>query len=270
MTAFLPSSFAMYTTMLASSFWFHPATTTPTGTSRATRASLCFAVGAIIGWPFTAVLGVPFVIEQLFLTGGEVAVGAEKSAIRQKRLATMVKAIAIGASLAVSPTVSLQLFRLMIGPGVSDRLMGVRPLHLPHSEHHHLQPLLLRRRKPVRHFAVHVLLFQPLPQLQLPPPLRADLAAGFGLHVLHRSPPIGQDATSAASGRDEPVHPSRTSTVAVLHLACDPHSAGPQGGAICVPRVPAFVLQCRCGHLPRPRMAGERVHHNHEVSVQGE
>jgi alpha-1,2-mannosyltransferase len=100
--AFLPSSFAMYTTMLASSFWFHPATTTPTGTARATRATLCFAVGAIVGWPFTAVLGVPFVIEQLFLTGGEIAVGGEKSAIMQKRVSTLVKAVAIGASLAVS------------------------------------------------------------------------------------------------------------------------------------------------------------------------
>lgn len=100
--AFLPSSFAMYTTMLGFSYGWHLATSTDTGTSRAYKATLCFAVGAIVGWPFSAALGVPFVLEQLFTTGGEVAVGQEKQGLMAKRWDTMLRAIALGASIAVS------------------------------------------------------------------------------------------------------------------------------------------------------------------------
>lgn len=91
--------------MLAASFWFHPATSTPTGIQRAKRATLCFAAGAIIGWPFTAVLGVPFVLEQLFTTGGEIATGEARLALRNKRIQTMSKAIVQAALLAVSRNV---------------------------------------------------------------------------------------------------------------------------------------------------------------------
>jgi len=101
--AFLPSTFTMYTTLLASSYWFHPATSTPTGTSRAYKATLLFAVGAIVGWPFSAALAIPFVLEQLFTTGGEIAVGQDKQNIMAKRWDTMLRAIALGASFSVCP-----------------------------------------------------------------------------------------------------------------------------------------------------------------------
>jgi alpha-1,2-mannosyltransferase len=32
-------------------------------------ATLCFAISAIVGWPFSVVLAVPFVIEELFVVG---------------------------------------------------------------------------------------------------------------------------------------------------------------------------------------------------------
>lgn len=92
----------MYTTMLASAWSFYPATSTATGRSRALKATLCFAIGAIVGWPFSAVLAVPFVLEQLFLTGGEVAVGDARAALTSKRLTTMIRNVVIGASVAVS------------------------------------------------------------------------------------------------------------------------------------------------------------------------
>lgn len=91
----------MYTTMLAGSYWFHPATSTPTGTSRAYKATFCFAVGAIVGWPFSAALGIPFVLEQLFTTGGDIATGQDKQNLVVKRWDTMLKAIALGASVSV-------------------------------------------------------------------------------------------------------------------------------------------------------------------------
>ncbi|WRT69234.1 uncharacterized protein IL334_006218 [Kwoniella shivajii] len=99
--AFLPSSFCMYTTLLASSFWFHPATSTSTGRKRAYFATFAFAVGAIVGWPFSAALAIPFVIEHLFLTGGEVILPAQKGAWMAKRWETLAKAIAVGASIAI-------------------------------------------------------------------------------------------------------------------------------------------------------------------------
>jgi alpha-1,2-mannosyltransferase len=97
----------MYTTMLASSYWLHPATSTPTGITRAYRATFFVALGAIVGWPFAAALGVPFAMEQLFLTGGDVAVGQEKQALMIKRWATMGKAVALGACIAVSLIIRL-------------------------------------------------------------------------------------------------------------------------------------------------------------------
>ncbi|WVR08923.1 hypothetical protein IAU60_005982 [Kwoniella sp. DSM 27419] len=99
--AFLPSSFTMYTTMLASSYWFHPATSTPTGSRRAYAATLFFALGAIVGWPFSAALGIPFVFEQLFLSGGETVAPAQKSNWMAYRWETVIKAVLAGASIAI-------------------------------------------------------------------------------------------------------------------------------------------------------------------------
>ena len=70
--------------------------------SRANLATLLFALGAIVGWPFSAALGLPFVFEQLFLTGGDIVVGRETETLRGKRWETMLKAVAAGASIAVS------------------------------------------------------------------------------------------------------------------------------------------------------------------------
>jgi alpha-1,2-mannosyltransferase len=104
--AFLPSSFAMYANMLAASFWFHPATTTDTGVGRAFFATVCVAIGAIVGWPFAAVLGVPFVIEYALLPAGEVVPpeGNQKLLWGQKRLSTLVGAIVVAAAAVAIPT----------------------------------------------------------------------------------------------------------------------------------------------------------------------
>ncbi|WVQ81367.1 hypothetical protein IAT38_003490 [Cryptococcus sp. DSM 104549] len=99
--AFLPSSFAMYTTMLAYSWAFHPASSTYEGNRRTYRATFCFALGAIVGWPFSAALGIPFVIEQLFMSGGEIVPGPLLSAWRSRRWERMFKAVAIGAGIAI-------------------------------------------------------------------------------------------------------------------------------------------------------------------------
>jgi hypothetical protein len=148
----------MYTTMLASSYWLHPATSTPTGITRAYRATFFVALGAIVGWPFAAALGIPFVVEQLFLTGGDVAVGQDKQALMIKRWTTMGKAVAVGACIAVSLIIRLVIqlspaetsLEIVLGlihsdPCGNGRLMGIRPIHFPHPQHCHIQHLLQRR-----------------------------------------------------------------------------------------------------------------------------
>ncbi|EIW67903.1 hypothetical protein TREMEDRAFT_44918 [Tremella mesenterica DSM 1558] len=100
--SFLPSSFTMYTTMLAAAEWLHPSTSTPEGIKHAYRGTFFVAVGAIVGWPFSAVLGIPFVFEYLFLTGGDAVVGKERSDLYKKRWMTMSKAV-IGAACVAIP-----------------------------------------------------------------------------------------------------------------------------------------------------------------------
>ncbi|SPN98420.1 related to mannosyltransferase [Cephalotrichum gorgonifer] len=70
-TAFLPSSFAMYTAMLGTTAFlsWH-------GRVKTSRGIYWFAAGAIFGWPFSAALCAPFVAEELLLSfyrsGGEI------------------------------------------------------------------------------------------------------------------------------------------------------------------------------------------------------
>lgn len=92
----------MYTSMLAASYWFHPATSTATGKKRVYMAVFFTALGAIVGWPFAAALGIPIIFEQLLCSGGEIVEPAARSSWRVRRMNTLVKAILASACLAVS------------------------------------------------------------------------------------------------------------------------------------------------------------------------
>ncbi|KAF8846076.1 glycosyltransferase family 22 protein [Paxillus ammoniavirescens] len=67
--AFLPSSFAMYTTTLAFAFSLEPPSTK--SSARTLWVTLLFATGAIVGWPFALALSLPFVFEELFVLGAD-------------------------------------------------------------------------------------------------------------------------------------------------------------------------------------------------------
>jgi alpha-1,2-mannosyltransferase len=58
--AFLPSSFAMYTTMLGMAAFMNWR-----GGLKTTQAMTWFAVGGVIGWPFSMALCAPFLFEEL-------------------------------------------------------------------------------------------------------------------------------------------------------------------------------------------------------------
>jgi alpha-1,2-mannosyltransferase len=78
--AYLPSSFSMITTMMAFSFVLQP----PTNFSRNRTygATFFFGLGALLGWPFCAALGIPFVIEELSVYGREMQVDEKGNVVK--------------------------------------------------------------------------------------------------------------------------------------------------------------------------------------------
>ncbi|KAF7307149.1 Glycosyltransferase family 22 protein [Mycena indigotica] len=67
--ALLPSSFAMYTTTFAFSYALAPASAQ--NNHRTLAATVLFATGAIVGWPFALALAIPFVFEELLVFGAD-------------------------------------------------------------------------------------------------------------------------------------------------------------------------------------------------------
>ncbi|KAG9102402.1 mannosyltransferase [Ceratobasidium sp. 392] len=98
-TAFLPSTFAMYTTTAACSFSFVPPSSSRT--QRTLAATVLFAAGAIVGWPFSLLLSVPFVLEELSVYGGDIVPQSSLSTWIQARWSRLFGSGAVAALLFV-------------------------------------------------------------------------------------------------------------------------------------------------------------------------
>jgi alpha-1,2-mannosyltransferase len=61
-TAYLPSSFAMYATMLGTAAFMNWK-----GGMRTAQGIMWFGIGATLGWPFAAALAAPFIAEEIFV-----------------------------------------------------------------------------------------------------------------------------------------------------------------------------------------------------------
>ena len=61
-TAYLPSTFAMYTTMLGTAAFLDWR-----GGMRTAQGIMWFGIGATLGWPFAAALVAPFILEEVFV-----------------------------------------------------------------------------------------------------------------------------------------------------------------------------------------------------------
>ena len=59
----------MYMNMFAFSYALDPPSLK--NYQRTTMAVLCFAIGAVVGWPFALALAIPFVWEELFVYGAD-------------------------------------------------------------------------------------------------------------------------------------------------------------------------------------------------------
>lgn len=77
----------MYTTTLAFTFALAPPSVE--NSRRTLLATLHYAKGAIVGWPFALALAIPFVFEELFILGADRIASSARTAwtlVRWKRL----------------------------------------------------------------------------------------------------------------------------------------------------------------------------------------
>jgi alpha-1,2-mannosyltransferase len=138
-TAFLPSSFSMYATMMAFSYAIAPSNIN--NSNRTLLATVFFAAGGIVGWPFALALAVPFVFEELFILSGDRIAPEVQGQWRLKRWRRLITA-GVTASLLMVPVVCIDTLaygRLVVVPwniirynifGGSERgpeLYGIEP-----------------------------------------------------------------------------------------------------------------------------------------------
>jgi alpha-1,2-mannosyltransferase len=90
---------------LAYSYALRPASLDDQGTRCARLATFWFAVGSIVGWPFSAVLAVPFVVEQVVVRAGDVVESEGWTAWWVKRVRRLVSAGMMGLIVVVPPVV---------------------------------------------------------------------------------------------------------------------------------------------------------------------
>lgn len=83
----------MYLVMLGHSYALQPVNAS---TQRTLYATLCFTTAAILGWPFSIILAVPFVAEELFIKG------AESSLNTAKRIGRLLKNVHLIGAIVVS------------------------------------------------------------------------------------------------------------------------------------------------------------------------
>lgn len=152
-TALLPSTFVMYTTTLASSLTLYPTQSAPSTLSpnatlpqgpphRTLLATVIFALGALLAWPFALVLSFPFVFEELFLPSGVVATRHSYKRLVGHRFSSWLGSVALAALTAIPIVLidTLAYARLAIVPlniitynilsarrGAGPTLYGVEP-----------------------------------------------------------------------------------------------------------------------------------------------
>ncbi len=79
----------MYANTLAMAYAMEPPSTS--NMRRTLFATLAFATGGVVGWPFSLAIGIPFVVEELFLAGTDKVTAENRSSWfigRWKRMLT--------------------------------------------------------------------------------------------------------------------------------------------------------------------------------------
>ena len=92
----------MYANTLAFAYALQPST--EDNKRRTLFATLAFATGAIVGWPFAAAVAVPFVVEELFLNSGDKVTDETRGTWTAERWFRMIEAGVVAALLLVRPS----------------------------------------------------------------------------------------------------------------------------------------------------------------------
>lgn len=79
----------MYTTTLASAYAFQLPSITRS--RRTLIATVLFALGALVGWPFASAIAIPFVFEEIFLLGADRVEPKDRSQWAMKRFLRLVQ-----------------------------------------------------------------------------------------------------------------------------------------------------------------------------------
>lgn len=89
----------MYTNTLAFSYALEPPSVP--NNRRTLIATLLFATGGIVGWPFSLALAIPYVLEELFVRGADIVTPNEETVWMLTRLRRLVVSGALAALLFV-------------------------------------------------------------------------------------------------------------------------------------------------------------------------
>ncbi|KAI8993202.1 Alg9-like mannosyltransferase family-domain-containing protein [Pilobolus umbonatus] len=90
-TAYLPSTFAMYCVFMAFSYSLRPVS--HVDRSRTYKVVFWIGLGSLAGWPFAALIGIPFAIEEVLIYGRDTTNGVRHPQWRVKRVVRLAEAI---------------------------------------------------------------------------------------------------------------------------------------------------------------------------------
>ena len=93
----------MFCNFLAFSYSLHPPSTEDS--RRTLYATVLFALGAIVGWPFSLAVAIPFVLEELFVYGADRVQPGKWNAWFYARVARLFTAGALASLLFVGPLI---------------------------------------------------------------------------------------------------------------------------------------------------------------------
>lgn len=131
-TAFLPSSFAMYTTMLGMAAFINWR-----GGLKTAQGIFWFAVGGVLGWPFSIALAAPFLLEELIFAVVS-SRDALPTAIMRFIRGTVAALLVVAAELGVSSyfynklelvPLNIVIYNIFSGEGRGPNIYGTEPWH---------------------------------------------------------------------------------------------------------------------------------------------
>lgn len=155
--AYLPSSFAMYMTMLGTTAFMDWK-----GGLRTAQGIMWYGIGAVLGWPFAGALVIPFICEEIILAS------VTQSAIDTARrlLDGVIRSLIALVGPISSSVLESQFTGIPSGHPILHRHLLLSPHRRCPLEHRKIQRVQQQRTRPLRHRTLGLLSQKSLPELQ--------------------------------------------------------------------------------------------------------